>query len=235
MKVGFHHAAIGWNTNQEALYERLAALMVKSVREHMPGSEVIQFTDQRTRSLPFVDRVMRKDFKRGMEWIPFFCSFMEELDEVLLLDSDLIVRKDLGRLKELDADLVIPVREKAIQAADGALMRVQLGVCYSRTGKVWTEITRRVRQMEREVDRNWWGIQLVAWDMLNESLDGKSPFTIKAVKQWVFNYTPKDDKDCPDDVWVVHYKGEHRKDWMLKRWSEQPREQSSKELALSKA
>lgn len=224
MIVAFHHADAGWKQSQIPVQEKLAELMVESVRKVMPGTPVVQFTNQQTRSLPFVDRVIRKDLKRGMDWIPFFLSFLEEQEEVLHLDTDLIVRKDLRRLSELDADMVITVRKKPILAEDGALMWVLLGVSYCRNPKVWTEVARRVSLMEREVDRNWWGVQLALWDMLQESNNGKSPFKILGVKQWEFNYTPLDDRDCPENVWAIHYKGEHRKDWMLRRWLAQPAE-----------
>jgi hypothetical protein len=217
--IGFHHAIQAWKPDDVPMQEKLAELMMKSCREVMPGTPIFQFTNQYTNAVHGVDKVIRHEWKRGQDWIPFYTSFMEETEgELLILDTDVIVMKDLRRLRELDADLVIPVRKKPIEADDGTKMWVLMGVCYSRSPEVWKEITRRVRAMPREADRNWWGVQLVLWDMFQESLKGESPFKIRAVKQWEFNYTPKDDLDPGQGVWAMHYKGEHRKLWMLRKW-----------------
>ena len=217
--------SFGWKEEQYEFERRMAELMVESCRRAMPGCEVVQLTNQYTKPWDFVDRAITKEWKRGFNFLTYLCDFYEELGECLILDSDIIVQGDLRRLAELKADLVVPVRSFAVVADDGASMRVQMGVCYSNSQEVWKEIKRRVAAMEREVDRNWWGIQLVIWDMLQESAKGESKFNIKAVKHRDFNYTPKDDKDAPKDVWAIHYKGPQRKDWMLKRWGKQPQDE----------
>jgi hypothetical protein len=207
-----------WKPDESIVQERLAELMVKSCRSAMPGIEIVQITNQYSRKLPFVDRVDTRVWKHGMDWLPYVSDYYAELGECLILDSDIIVQKDLRRLKELNVDLAVPVRRKAISSDDGAVMNVQMGVCYSNNSDLWKEISKRVRKMERPIDRNWWGIQLVLWDMLLECSKGESKFNLKAVKHRDFNYTPQDEKDAPEDVWAIHYKGQNRKGWMLKKW-----------------
>lgn len=219
MIIGFPHVALAWKQQEVPLQEKIAELMIKSCREKMPGTPIVQFTSQYTTPVPGTDSVVVKPWVRGMSWLPYMCSFLSEIDdEVVFLDTDVIVCKDLRRMLVPGADMVITVRGKPVTAEDGTSMMVLLGVCASRNKEVWRVLGERVSKMRREMDRNWWGVQLTLWDMLQESLRGESPFKIRAVRQWQFNYVPKDADDAPEDVWAIHYKGEHRKQWMVRKW-----------------
>lgn len=227
MKIVIPHVELSWDAKQKAIQEELARLMILSCRQQMPGVEIWQLADRNTKPLA-VDHVLRKDFYAKSHWVTWLFSFLADVPgEVLFLDTDIIVRKDLRKLFELDADLVVTARKHPIVADDGTSMRILLGVAASRTPDVWREVVKRVHAMKTEAEKNWWGAQLATWDMLLDSADGKGRYKVKAVRQWEFNYVPKDEHDAPDDVWALHYKGERRKFWMLQKWGEQSR----KELA----
>src|SRR5882762_11840577 len=75
---------------------KVAELMIASVRKVMPSVEIVQMTDlDITDDLP-VDRVLRKAFNRA-NWVPWMYEFLSEIPgEVLFLDSDIIVQRDLS-------------------------------------------------------------------------------------------------------------------------------------------
>jgi hypothetical protein len=214
--VGFVHS--DWKVSEELSLEqdRLARAMIQSAREAMPGCELVQFTDMDTK--PLVDRVVRKPRYEGMFWMPYVCDFMAETDEeVLLLDTDIIVRKDLRKLFEPKADMVVTFRARPVKAGHRT-MHILVGVIASRNKEIWKEASRRISAMDGKDDKNWWGIQLVLWDMLCESQRGESPFAIAAVDQKQFNYVPKYEEDIPENAWAIHFKGIDRKLWMLNRF-----------------
>lgn len=198
-----------------AVTTEIAEIMIASVRRSMPGVKVVQMADLTTPALA-VDEVVRKPFSH-MFWVPWLMEFVSELPgEVLFLDSDIVVQRDLSPLFNTGADLVITTRGPKV--FDGRQMPFLLGVTASRTPEIWLELRDRVLAMPEEKDRGWWGSQVAIFDMWMDEQDGRGKWKIAVVDCDPHNYVPKDENDAPADKWVLHYKGKKRKPWMLKKW-----------------
>jgi hypothetical protein len=204
-------------TPEKAILERrLAELMIASLRRAMPGVEIMQITDTgHTEALP-VDVVMRKPFTHK-EWVPWLMEAVAEIPgNVLFLDSDIIVQRDLRPMFLADADVIVTSRGP--KTMEGRFMPFLLGVVASKTPEFWLDMRDRVLAMKNEDDRGWWGGQLALFDAWMDQENGCLPWKMAAVPCDPHNYVPKAEDDAPADKWVLHYKGQKRKEWMLARW-----------------
>lgn len=193
----------------------IARIMIASVRRAMPNIEIVQMTDGDTEALP-VDTVIRKRFNHTF-WVPWLMEFVSELPgQVLFLDSDIVVQKDLRALFNTGADLVITTRGPKVFA--GRQMPFLIGVVASTRPELWLELRDRVLAMPDTEDQSWWGSQLAIFDLWMEEQNGRGKWKIAVVPCDPYNYVPKDENDCPPDKWVLHFKGPRRKPWMLKNF-----------------
>jgi hypothetical protein len=213
--VMFPHVEGHWTEDKVQLQRDVARIMVASCRRTMPGVAVKMITDLTTPAIEGVDEVLRKR-REGWHWIPWLTDFCAQLrGNVLYLDTDIVVQKDLRVLFNVPCDALFTNRgDKIFQ---GRNMPFLFGVVAYRTPEFWLEVRDRVMAMPEQLDWNWWGSQVAVWEMFVEQQQGRDKWKIACVDKEVYNYTPKNPMDRPADKWVLHFKGD-RKQWMYEEW-----------------
>lgn len=211
--VIFPHLEGNWDAENQSLQRDLARIMVASVRKTMPGINVLMVTDKKT---PYIEGIeaIRFDTHGYGEFIPWLCHACSQMKgEVLYLDSDVVVQRDLRPLLNIDADLVLPYR--GMKIVDGHMQPFIFGCVAYKTAEIWKEVGERVAKMP-EKERMWYGSQIAVFDMVMEENNGRKKWNIAAIARETYNYTPKDENDLPSEPWVLHFKGRKRKEWMRK-------------------
>lgn len=233
MIVAFPHVESTYSAEEALSQRQLALLMIESVRRTMPGFAIWMMTDAKTPELPGCN-VIRKSRGNHKDWIPWLCEFYTELPdrEALILDTDVIVQRNLSPLFRPDADVVLTSRGPKV--VDGREMPFLFGVVASKSPEFWIEVRNRVMKMPEEADRMWWGSQVATFDMYLEEQAGRGKWDISLVSCDKFNYPPKSPDDMPTDKWALHYKGKKRKHWMLDRWAHLLDEKPISHTALDK-
>lgn len=215
--VIFPHMEGHWNEENTALQRELARIMVASVRKTMPGVKVFMVTDKKTPAIDGIEPA-RVDTQGFGDFIPWLCNACSLFDgEVLYLDSDIVVQKDLRPLFNVPGDLIVPNRGPKI--VDGRIQPFIFGCVAYRHGAIWEEVRDRVLAMPDRMDRAWYGSQVAVYDMWMEEQSGRGKWKIVSIPRETYNYTPKEENDAPAEKWVLHYKGRKRKAWMLAKWS----------------
>lgn len=214
--VVFPHVEGNWSEENCLLQRDLARIMIASVRETMPGVPVVMMTNQHTPPLECVDEVRRRPHE-GFHWIPWLCDFCAQIDgQVLYLDTDVVVQRDLRPLFAVPADVVFTYRGPKI--LDNRMMPFLFGCVAYRTKEFWAEVRDRVAKMTDTKDLGWYGSQVVTFEMWMEEKNGRGKWNIKTVPCETHNYTPKEEDEVPEGKWMLHYKGRKRKAWMLAKW-----------------
>lgn len=197
MIVAFLHA------KQDPKYSEA---MVRSVRANM-DAHVVQWTDEETPGVEGVDDVKRRPWRHGNPMI-YKMEFLREQDsEALILDTDVIVQKDVGSVFSLPFDVALTWRDGPIYDPEGKdltkIMPINCGVMFHRNPEFW------------EACLKWCEDKPVGWYADQLAVAGVWKwFDVLRLHCDNFNYTPK---SCDEDVssrLIVHYKGK-RKDWML--------------------
>lgn len=213
--VAFPHLEGHWSEENTKLQRDLARIMVASVRRTMPGIKVLMITDDKTPAIEGIEPI-RISTHGFADFIPWLCHCKSLLEgEVLYLDSDVVVQRDLRPLFNVIGDVVLPNRGPKI--VDGRMQPFIFGVVAYRTAAFWAEVRDRVLAMEK-VDRAWYGSQIATFEMWMEEQNGRGKWKIVSVPRDIYNYTPKEANEAPEDKWALHYKGKKRKAWMLERW-----------------
>lgn len=213
--VVFPHIEGHWDTEDCALQRDLAQIMAASVRKTMPGVPVKMITDTKTPAIEGIDvfRVSTDGYGEFIPWLCHACSLIK--GEVLYLDSDVVVQRDLRPLLNIPADLVLPYR--GMKVVDGHMQPFIFGCVAYKTPAIWTEFVERVQKMPKN-ERMWYGSQIAAFEMWMEENNGRGKWTIVPIPRDTYNYTPKSAEDMNPEAWVLHYKGKKRKEWMRSAW-----------------
>lgn len=188
--------------------------MIKSVREHM-DCEVVQLTDTITPQIITADSTYRID-PRGQEWIPYINLLLaSQSGDVLLLDTDCVVKRDLRPIFQQDFDLVMVCRETKFPKytdINGVThyMPWTGGVIPYRNPRFWLDAREEVLKMEDPVIRRWWGISIDAFEFVR-----KKGYKVILLNADEYNYYPKGPGEDHSGKAVVHYKGSARKHWDL--------------------
>lgn len=214
--VIFPHIEGHWDEENTQLQRDLARIMVASVRKMMPGVKVFMVTDKDTPAIEGIEpaRVSTDGYAEFIPWVCHACSLFD--GEVLYLDSDVVVMRDLRPILNVPGDLIVPNRGPKI--VDGHMQPFIFGCVAYRSAAIWEEIRDRVLKMAPK-ERAWYGSQIAVFEMWMEEQNGRGKWQIVSIPRDTYNYTPKDAQEVPDDKWVLHYKGRKRKAWMLERWS----------------
>ena len=217
ISVVFPYSDVSRDDEARAREWKVALMMIASVRLAMPKARIVQLTDDGfTAGLP-VDHIHRRKFD-SPNWVPWMYAGLAQFGgKVLFLDSDVIVQRDLAPMFMTGADVTLTSRGP--KTVEGRQMPFLIGVVATKTPEFWLEASRRVAAMEDRDDRDWWGSQVVLFDMWMDQKHGSLPWKIAAVDASIHNYVPQHENDAPKDKWVLHYKGPKRKPWMLKKWS----------------
>jgi hypothetical protein len=181
-----------------------ARLMLKSVKDVLK-CEVIQMTDEDTPELPGVDRVIRR--KRTPLMLFRFEHILALPDsdhtELLLLDSDVLVKRDVSDVFQRDFDVALTRRsEPELQ-----VQPYNTGVMFSKNAQAfWRDCLLYTHTYTGEY-KEWWGDQFAVRDVAQDK-----PHKILTLDCDEFNWTPQHPGDS-SDARIWHYKG-MRKHWM---------------------
>jgi lipopolysaccharide biosynthesis glycosyltransferase len=204
VKVGFLH--VGANIGY-------AVRMVASVKRAMPDCEIVQMTDQQTPKIEGIDRLVRRHYDvKAACLMRFRMAHLADLSasDWLILDTDIIVRKDVRDAFLPGFDAALTRRDHSIYTPDGQdvgkTLPYNAGVMFCRNPKFWFECGTHVQSLPDQFQR-WWGDQM--------ALVAIAPrFKVLELPCATYNYSPTySDEDLSERA-IVHYKG-RRKPWML--------------------
>jgi len=199
---------------------RIPEIMVASVRAAMPGARIVQMTDLDTRKVIGVDEVIRKQWDQRL-LMPYRLLHLQEFPaaNAIFLDADVVVQKDLGPLLRDEFDIGLTYRDetdpslrKSPQAYQ--MMPFNAGVMLSRpSGRdFWTEAYRVCLAMPEDHQR-WFGDQLAI-----KEVAARTTLKVKQYPCALYNYSPARWDEDLSEKYVIHYKGDNRKVWMLEQW-----------------
>lgn len=191
----------------------MARRMLLSARAVMPGVEVVQLTDEKTPAVPGVNRVNRRPHGRMLERrLEHYASCQGEW---LLLDTDVIVQRDVRDIFERAFDVALTDREWSHVSQSDEFMRempFNTGVAFSRSPAFWQAVLETWRGLTTEQQNDWMSEQRAVAHVVRTDT-----FTVCVLPGMVYNYPPTTETDVGlKDAALVHFKGA-RKQMMLDR------------------
>ena len=200
---------------------KLAQIMVASVRAAMPDARIVQMSDYATRQVTGVDEIIRKQWDQRL-LMPFRLLHVKEFPpgDTIFLDADVVVQKDLSPLFQDDFDVALTFRDHTDPSLRGTpeayeLMPFNTGVMLSRpSGRAFWDEAHRLCLVMPDAHKAWFGDQLAIKEV--------AASTTLRVKQYpcaLYNYSPRLRDEDISEKFVIHYKGNDRKAWMLHQWA----------------
>ncbi|MBK7515399.1 MAG: hypothetical protein IPI51_07265 [Betaproteobacteria bacterium] len=126
--------------------------------------------------------------------------------DILILDTDIIVQKDISKVFAFDFDVALTWRDGPIWADNGQdiskIMPINCGVMFSRSPAFW----KHCWEWSNEHPGGWYSDQFAVaanWRRFN----------VLRLNCDNFNYTPNAKTEDVSNRYIVHYKG-NRKEWM---------------------
>jgi len=182
-----------------------ASMMVASVRRFV-DCEALQLTDMDTDTIEGCTAV-RRVFD-GDNMTMFKMEHLANLDgEILVLDTDVIVQKDITKVFAFDFDVALTWRDGPVWADSGQdlakIMPINCGVMFSRSPAFWQHCW----EWSKEHPGGWYSDQFAVaanWRRFN----------VLRLNCDNFNHTPNSKSEDVSKRYVVHYKGK-RKEWMF--------------------
>ncbi len=205
MRVGFYHAGIS------EPHERLAARLIASCRQAMPGVGIVQFTDDRTFPVVGVDATLRGP--NGPVALRCLEAYESAGDgDWLFLDSDTEVKADVRSVFALSFDVAVAERRGTLLPKEEgtkfmARMPHNKGVVFSRCRKFWHDAALWLRGCD-DAKHEWMGDQLALNAMI-----AAGDFDVSVLSS-AYNYPPKSKTDDVSGKAILHFKGP-RKQWAL--------------------
>ena len=198
MIAAFFHA------RQADTYAKMAVSAFKATNK----CPVLHLTDETSPGLDGCE-VVRLPWD-GSEAMTFRALHLSQLEgEVLSLDTDIIVQRDLSRVFDWPFDAALTQRDGPIRTPDGfdltTIMPFNGGVVFSRSQK----FRQAVYEWCAGSEDGWYVDQLALAHVAKD-------FDILKLHCDNFNYTPRSPSEDVSMRFAVHYKGP-RKDWM-KQW-----------------
>lgn len=193
----------------------LAEIMVESVKRHMPTVPIIHMRDEHTPQIGDVTQIIPWDGERLMTYRLRHLAALPKGD-VVTLDTDLIVQKDLRPVFHRPFAVALTKRKGPIYGGDGKditeAMPYNAGVCFTKTPDFWRDCYAWIQE-QSEALQTWYGDQyaLKHFAQKYDALD-------LDCGHW--NYTPGTAREDVSAKAIVHYKG-NRKQWMVDRWRSQ--------------
>jgi hypothetical protein len=179
-----------------------ANLMLQSIRRHMPGVKCVQLTDETT---PLLDGC--EAHRRPWDGNAITIWKMEHLasfdEDVIFLDSDIMVQSDLTKIFDWPFDVALTWRDGPIYDAEGndltQLMPINTGVMWSRSPFFWREAADFCKANNYA---GWYADQIAVAKV--------SPwFNVLKLHCDNFNYTPKHGDDVSQRL-ALHFKGQRK-------------------------
>lgn len=182
---------------------RYAHAMLWALRKHMPSVPVLHLTDEATPAIAGTNTVRLPNvYANPTIFRMKHLSLLE--GDVLCIDTDVIIQRDLSPIFEFDFDVALTRRDYKIVDPDGRdiskIMPYNTGVMFQRNGRFWDEGFR----ITVDAGLDWYSDQLVAakldryYNVLKLNCDN-------------FNYKPHSLEEDVSNRYVLHYKGDARK------------------------
>mgnify|MGYP003335078887 FL=1 len=192
-------------------------IMVASLKKTMPNARLVQMTDADTLPIPGVDEVIRKPQVDDR----FMCYRLLHLrdfprGDTVFLDVDVIVRRDLATVFDAEFDIGLTYRDDSdrslrLSPEVREKMPFNTGVMFARaSGWAFWEEAYEYSLTLSESEKCWFGDQLAIRHVAE-----KSPLKIVKLPCAQYNYSPWHVDEDVSEKFVVHYKGDRRKLWML--------------------
>lgn len=199
-----------------ALYAPLANGLCDSIREFMPGEEILLLTDDDTPVIKGVNAVIRIPKTMPLMTWRLKCHQVAHsvADEILFVEPDVRFYQGVMDVFNDEFDIAITTREPAVNLKSKRLNTpYTLGMTFSRSQEFWREAKMYCQTLD-DKDQEWFG------DMLSIAhvIDG-GDFKVDKLDGAVFNHVIND----PDEIITaraVHYKGK-RKNWLFPLIKEQ--------------
>jgi len=192
-------------------YHHYEPKFVASVRSVMPEAKIVQFSDETSPEIPGVHEVRRQVIKTPL-WVHRWQAYSEVEGEIVCLDTDVIVRKDLSRVFALDFDVALTRRDKPLLDPNGTditqAMPFNGGVVLSRSRKWMRKLAETCAELT-SLNQKWYTDQMAMTVCARTQ-----PETVLHLPCELYNFTPDRQDSDTSHAWVVHYKGK-RKEWML--------------------
>lgn len=187
----------------------LAKVMILSVRKHLPESQIVQLTDDKTPMLPGVDAMVQMPYDGDFgAWRLKHFAWFE--GEVLHLDYDVIVNRDVSDVFKQDFDVALTKRsdnDKTVSPQINRLSPHNMGVVFSRNPDFWKRVYDHYMSVP---ERSWMWIQIATTEAAHFL---KDEFKVLELPGETYNYTPSSPLEDVSNKAIVHYKGD-RKHWM---------------------
>jgi lipopolysaccharide biosynthesis glycosyltransferase len=196
------------------------ALMVQSVRQHMPTVPIFQLTDETSTALQGIDGALR--LPPAPLSLHRARHFANTQGKWLFIDTDVIVQRDVSNVFDWDFDIAVADRQwtKAPNGqyrAGGQPDYVErfpynAGVVFSRCPRFFSDIVRMLT-MRQDLQQSWVGDQLALCDLVKAKR-----YAVKVLPGMIYNFPPESAND-PDikNAAIVHYKGKARKPFLVQR------------------
>ena len=190
------------------LPREVSQVWYENIRMHM-DCPIVHCTDMETEAFDFAAEVQRIDEQN----IPKakYRHLAQLKGDVLMLDYDIIVQKDVSDVFLRPFDIALTVR-KAKQDKNEMLhlgSPHNTGVIFSRNQKFWEFCHERYLNYPSDV--GWMSGQNNITECAHIF---RKEFKIIELPGFLYNYTPKNQTEDLSERYIVHYKG-HRKHWMV--------------------
>lgn len=218
MNIGFFNIFNGSGRFQQTQHLVMADMLIRSIRKVMPDVPIYQLTNGTSPQIMGVDHVRRID-----QTLPMAVLCVEHYrrceGDWLLLDTDILVQEDVRDVFNDSFDLAVADREGCLVDGESELdlikeMPYNIGVMFSRSSAFWQRVLETMIPMD-DKKKHWMGNQYAACDVI---LSGE--FAVKFIPGRRYNCPPLNLEDRCAEAAIIHFKGNMRKQMMLKRFYE---------------
>lgn len=185
-----------------------ADYLVRSVRTHLPGVEITQFTDTKSPALWSIDHVQRLPSQPLC--LARALHYSSVSGDWLFLDTDCVIESGVVRaVFDQLFDIAVTDRNwpNSLPMPD---MPYCTGVVFSRSQRFWQEMYRMESEMSVE-DQKWYAEQ--------KSIAQLLPSFRHVILPGAIFQLPPDDAEIPSSV-ISHYKGPRKQFLMRRIWRE---------------
>lgn len=186
--------------------------MVASVKATM-NLPVVMMTDEECPEVPGVDEVVRRPYYGLLSKARIDHLRDYPHDEMLVLDTDILVKKSVEHVFDKDFDVAFTKRDRPVRSESGfditRIYPYNCGVMFSRSPKFWKDCSQFLTDDVPVEYSSWMGEQL-SMNVVAES----GNYRVHDLPCDLYNFSPA----YPDATWepayIWHYKGPRRKAWM---------------------
>jgi len=177
----------------------LGNMCVASVRHHHPDAEIVHISDRYSPALEGVDAVWRRPWDRHLNEpiMGFRLRCLEELlddEPTVLLDSDVLVHRNVDSVFALDFDVALTRRRKGKEH-----IPFNAGVMFSRCAAFFDELAKESMAFDH---RDFMVIEHTLPRMV-----ATGHWSILELPDSEWNCSEVSERGFPEEARIVHYKG----------------------------